>query len=110
MIAAHRPGDGAATDCEIAWVTVALRHLRVRDDAWVRMARAHLRLWTDVVRRAQPGRVAAPASLLALAAWQSGHGAMQARPTRNGERQHDFAEWPPRSSTTRHGFDAGCRF
>jgi hypothetical protein len=25
------------------------------------------RLWTDVVRRAQPGQVAAPASLLALA-------------------------------------------
>jgi hypothetical protein len=27
---------------------------------------AHKRLWTDVVRRAQPGYVAAPASLLAL--------------------------------------------
>jgi hypothetical protein len=67
MIAAYRRGDAAATDNEIAWVTVALRDLRVRDDAWVLMARAHLRLWTDVVRRAHPGRVAAPASLLALA-------------------------------------------
>jgi hypothetical protein len=55
MIAAYRSGDGAATNYEIAWVTVALRDLRVRGDAWVRMARAHLRLWTDVVRRAQPG-------------------------------------------------------
>jgi hypothetical protein len=45
---------------------VALRDLRVRDDAWVRMAPAHLPLWTDVVRRAQPGRFVAPASLLAL--------------------------------------------
>jgi hypothetical protein len=26
----------------------------------------------------------------ALAAWQPGHGAMQVRPTRDGERQHDF--------------------
>ena len=31
------------------------------------MDSAHRRLWTDVVRRAQPGYVAAPASLLALA-------------------------------------------
>jgi len=61
------------------------------------------RLWTDVVRQTQPGHVGAPASLLALAAWQSGHGAIQARPTRNGERQHDFAKWPPRPSTVRHG-------
>ena len=38
----------------------------------VRMDSAHRRLWTDVVRLAQPGYAAAPASLLALAAWQSG--------------------------------------
>ena len=37
-----------------------------------------------MVRRAQPGYVAAPASLLALAVWQSGDGAMQARSTRIG--------------------------
>jgi len=60
-----------------------LRDLRVRDDAWARMdpahCGAHQRLWIDVVRRAQPGYVAASAALLALAAWQPGHGAMQAR-------------------------------
>jgi hypothetical protein len=39
-------------------------------------AEAHLRLWTDVTRRAQPGYVAAPASLLAFVAWQSGDGAL----------------------------------
>jgi hypothetical protein len=37
--------------------TIALTHLRVRDDAWARMdpehKDAHIRLWTDVVRRAQ---------------------------------------------------------
>jgi hypothetical protein len=37
---------------------------------------AHRRLWTDVVRRAQPGYVAAPASLLAVTAWQEGNGAL----------------------------------
>ena len=37
---------------------------------------AHRRLWTDLVRRAQPGYVAAPASLLAFTAWQSGDGAL----------------------------------
>ncbi len=33
-IVAYRRGDGAATDYEIAWVTVALQHLRVGDDSW----------------------------------------------------------------------------
>ncbi len=86
MIARHRDGGRFTTDDEIARITVALRDLRVRDDAWARMdpghSGAHRRLWTDVTRRAQPGYVAAPAALLALAVWQSGNGAMQARPTR----------------------------
>ena len=34
------------------------------------------RLWPDLTRRAQPGYAAAPASLLALTAWQAGDGAM----------------------------------
>jgi Domain of unknown function (DUF4192) len=37
---------------------------------------AHRRLWTDVVRRARPGYVAAPASLLAFTAWQCGDGTL----------------------------------
>jgi hypothetical protein len=80
MIARYRDGGRFSTDDEIARITVALRDLRVRDDAWARMdpeyAAAHQRLWTDVVRRAQPGYVAAPASLLAFVAWQSGNGAL----------------------------------
>jgi hypothetical protein len=80
MIAAYRRGGRFATDYEVAWLTVALRDLRVRDDAWARMdpahAGAHLRLWLDVTRRAQPGHVAAPAALLAFVAWQSGDGAL----------------------------------
>ncbi len=31
MIVAYRRGDGAATSYEIAWVTVALQHLRAGD-------------------------------------------------------------------------------
>jgi hypothetical protein len=63
-----------------AWLTVALRQVRVRDDAWARMdpehQGAHLRLWTDLTRLARPGFVAAPASLLAFVAWQAGDGAL----------------------------------
>ena len=80
MIATYRRGGRFSTDYEIARITVALRDLRVRDDAWARMdpahAEPHLRLWIDVVRRAQPGYVAAPAALLAFVAWQSGDGAL----------------------------------
>jgi hypothetical protein len=80
IIARYRDGGECGTDDEIARITVALRELRVRDDAWARMdpgqAEAHLRLWTDVVRRAQPGYVAAPAGLLAFVAWQRGDGAL----------------------------------
>ena len=72
---------GAAIDPEFAaWVTVALRELRVRDDAWARMlpkyGDAHTRLWADLTRLAPPGYVAAPASLLAFVAWQQGDGAL----------------------------------
>jgi hypothetical protein len=63
-----------------ALLTVALRQVRVRDDAWARMdpgeRGAHLRLWTDLTRLARPGYVAAPASLLAFCAWQNGDGAL----------------------------------
>ncbi len=80
LIATYRGGGRYATDYQLAWITVALRDLRVRDDAWARMEPAHQdahrRLWTDVIRRAQPGYVAAPASLLAFVAWQAGDGAL----------------------------------
>ena len=59
---------------------MALTILRIRDDAWARMdpghRTAHGQLWTDLTRRACPGYVAAPASLLAFTAWQAGHGAL----------------------------------
>jgi Domain of unknown function (DUF4192) len=80
LIATYRAGGRFTTDFQLARMTVALRDLRVRDDAWARMdpahRDAHRRLWIDVTRRAQPGYVAAPAALLAFVAWQSGDGAL----------------------------------
>jgi Domain of unknown function (DUF4192) len=74
-----RNGEQLGTE-HAAWLTVALRQLRVRDDAWARMEpehrNAHLRLWTDLTRLARPGYAAAPAALLAFCAWQAGDGAL----------------------------------
>jgi len=79
-IGIYRQGNTISDDDQIAWLTVMLRNLRVRDDAWARMdpehREAHQRLWTDLTRRACPGYVAAPASLLAFVAWQGGNGAL----------------------------------
>jgi len=78
-IARYRAGK-TADIALAAWLTVALREVRVRDDAWARMlpahGDAHRRLWTDLTRLARPGYVSAPASLLAFVAWQSGDGAL----------------------------------
>jgi hypothetical protein len=79
-VEACRAGRELRTDLDAAWLSVVLRDLRVRDDAWARMdprhAAAHLRLWADLTRRARPGLVAAPATMLAFVAWQSGNGAL----------------------------------
>jgi hypothetical protein len=78
-IGRYRAGDGIS-DFTSVKVLLGLRQLRVRDDAWARMepefVKAHLQLWTDLTRMAPAGYVAAPASLLAFAAWQSGNGAL----------------------------------
>ncbi|HEX9356584.1 MAG TPA: DUF4192 domain-containing protein [Streptosporangiaceae bacterium] len=79
-IAVYRSGDQITDDDEFAWLSFTLTNLHVRDDAWARMdpehTHAHQRLWTDVVRRAEPRYVPAPASLLAFTAWQLGDGAL----------------------------------
>jgi hypothetical protein len=79
-ITTYRDGGTIELASQLAWLTVALTSLWVRDDAWARMhpahAHAHQRLWTDLTRHAQPGFAAAPASLLAFVAWQTGNGAL----------------------------------
>ncbi|MGH3277837.1 MAG: DUF4192 domain-containing protein, partial [Trebonia sp.] len=78
-IRCYRVGEAVPIE-HAAFLTVALSQVRVRDDAWARMdpehRDAHLRLWTDLTQLARPGYVAAPASLLAFVAWQSGDGAL----------------------------------
>jgi hypothetical protein len=79
-IRTDRGGGRIGDDEQVAWLSVVVALLPVRDDAWARMdpehQQAHLRLWADVVRRARPRYVPAPASLLAFTAWQAGDGAL----------------------------------
>ena len=76
----YRAGGKFTSHRDAAWLALFLQGLQVRDDAWARMIpehrEAHLRLWTDLTTLAQPGYVAAPASLLAFTAWQDGDGAL----------------------------------
>lgn len=79
-ISIYRHGGQVSDHDQLAWLSVTIADLRVRDDAWARMDpryRAdHQRLWTDVVRHAREPYVPAPASLLAFTAWQAGDGTL----------------------------------
>ena len=79
-ITTYRDGGTITDPDQLACIALDLTNLEVRDDAWARMRLeyrdAHIRLWTDLTRHAQPGYVAAPASLLAFVAWQNGDGAL----------------------------------
>ncbi|MFG1949600.1 DUF4192 domain-containing protein [Micromonospora sp. NPDC048830] len=75
----HRRGERLPDD-EVAWLTVLLTHLPIRDHAWERTdgRDGDIDLWTDVLRRAAPELIAAPGCLLAFAAWRAGQGALAA--------------------------------
>jgi hypothetical protein len=68
----------AAPDAARLLLLVGL--VQVRDVAWAEMSRpvapAHLELWRDLVRRCPRDLLPGAASLLAFAAWLSGHGAL----------------------------------
>jgi Domain of unknown function (DUF4192) len=68
------------TDDECARISVWILSTCVRDVAWSMIRShdidAHVDLWTQVTRRAAPGHVAAPASLLGFACWLRGDGAL----------------------------------
>jgi hypothetical protein len=65
---------------DVGRLLVAMVRIDVRDVAWSEItrpdARVHVDLWADVVRRSPHTALAAPASLLAFAAWLSGDGAL----------------------------------
>jgi hypothetical protein len=65
---------------ELARVLLGLLEQPGRDAAWAAISREvaadHVRLWTDTVQRSPAELVAAPAAVLALAAWLAGHGAL----------------------------------
>jgi hypothetical protein len=70
---------GRFTDPELARLLLGLTDPAGRDAAWAALSRdaalRHVRLWTDAVQRAPDDLAAAPAAVLALAAWLAGHGA-----------------------------------
>jgi hypothetical protein len=72
-------GDPLTHD-QVAWLTVLLMSIQVRDIAWSLIQGSgtvlfhHRALWQDVLHRAEPDLVPAPASLFAFAAWRSGDG------------------------------------
>ncbi|MFI7650299.1 DUF4192 domain-containing protein [Micromonospora sp. NPDC049460] len=76
---ARYAADAVLTDDEVAWLSVLLADVAVRDHAGKKATGDqpwHLALWTDMTRRADPAYVAAPATLLALTAWRHGQGAL----------------------------------
>jgi hypothetical protein len=85
----HRRGQRLSDD-EVAWLSLLLTHLPVRDHAWERTdgRDEDIALWTDVLRRAEPDLIAAPAALLAFAAWRAGQGALAAVALERGLAEH----------------------
>jgi Domain of unknown function (DUF4192) len=73
--------DGQRLDShDVGRLVVAIAAVEVRDVAWAQIghddARRHVDLWSDVVRRCPRDALAAPAALLAFAAWLAGDGAL----------------------------------
>ncbi|SCF19468.1 protein of unknown function (DUF4192) [Micromonospora viridifaciens] len=79
---ALRQHDGGSrlTDDEVAWLALLLMRPSVRDLAadLTQPHDGHVTFWADITRRAEEALVPAPATLLALAAWRCGDGALAA--------------------------------
>ena len=80
LVGRHVADRTAPDDAEVARLLRGVLDVRVRDAAWSPLRRPvateHVAFWSDVVRRAPDPLAAAPAALLAFAAWQAGHGAL----------------------------------
>jgi len=75
----YAAGEAAPDDATVAWLLRALLEPGARDAAaglvTPENAGRHAGFWTEVVRRSPDPLVAAPAALLAFAAWRAGDGA-----------------------------------
>jgi Domain of unknown function (DUF4192) len=75
-----RAGAAPPGDDEVAWLSVLLTSLRVRDEAWIRLREPDLEtfmsFWRHVLTRVTEPYTAAPACLLAFTAWRAGEGAL----------------------------------
>ncbi|REE95530.1 DUF4192 domain-containing protein [Thermomonospora umbrina] len=73
-------GADPPTDDEIAWLSLLLTNLRIRDEAWVRIdpddPKPSVAFWRDVLRRVEAPYTPAPACLLAYAAYAAGDGSL----------------------------------
>ncbi|MFC5748181.1 DUF4192 domain-containing protein [Actinomadura rugatobispora] len=71
---------GRPSDDDVAWLSVLLTNLRVRDEAWVRIDEEQpdddIDFWRDVLRRVDEPYATAPACLLAYVAYVSGDGGL----------------------------------
>lgn len=74
-------GSSTVDDLTCARLAMLAIDVSVRDVAWMMMTREnaaqHLNLWRFVVARVVPELSAAPLGLMGVAAWISGHGAIQ---------------------------------
>ncbi|KAB2346359.1 DUF4192 domain-containing protein [Actinomadura rudentiformis] len=68
------------TDDEVAWLGVTLTSMRVRDEAWIRVdiddPQRDIDFWRAILRRIEEPYAAAPACLLAIAAYAAGDGGL----------------------------------
>lgn len=80
LVRTHAQDNTQPDDADVARLLVALVNLKVRDAVWCALtletARDLVQFWSGIVRRSPLSVLAAPATLLAFAAWLSGHGAL----------------------------------
>lgn len=80
VVLQHLVSGAAFSVTDLAAVAVTVRSGSRRDEVWAWLERTQARrcvdLWSDAVRRLPASHVAAPAAVLAFAAWLAGDGAL----------------------------------
>jgi hypothetical protein len=76
----HRSGDCLGDD-QVAWLTLLVQTIAVRDDLWLTLEAAprdelplHEAVWSDLLRRCDPSLAAPVGMLLAFTLWRRGEG------------------------------------